>query len=138
MKRTLRNVGALSRFPALFLALSVMACAASGTSASRKVANPDVITSEELMQSDIASGTALQAVQRLRPRFLMTRGQVSLNQAAGSVHVSIDGGTLQSVDQLSRYLVVHIAEIRYISASDAAQQYGTAAASGPVIQLKTK
>jgi hypothetical protein len=78
-------------------------------------------------------------VRRLRPRFLMTRGGASVkNSTAGSVHVSIDGGPLLTVDNLSRLRPSQIAEIRYLNASDAAQRFGTNAASGSVILVKSR
>ena len=124
--------------------LTAIACA-SGASASDPVAtvgagrNADIITAAELADPAIASGDALEAVQRLRPRFLMTRGAVSAkNSAAGSTHVSVDGGPLLTVDALSRIRPSQIAEIRYLSASDAAQRFGTNAGSGGVILVKSK
>ena len=109
---------------------------AAGATQSR---NPDVITADELEDPSIASGDALQAVQRLRPRFLMTHGTVSGNNAnAGSVHVSLDGGTLMTVENLSRIRPSSIREIRFLNTADAAQRFGTAANSGGVILVKSK
>lgn len=101
--------------------------------------NADIITAAELADPAIASGDALEAVQRLRPRFLMTRGSISAkNPTAGSTHVSVDGGPLLTVDALSRLRPSQIAEIRYLGASDAAQRFGTNAGSGGVILVKSK
>lgn len=101
--------------------------------------NADVITAAELADPAIASGDALEAVQRLRPRFLMTRGTVSAkNSSAGTTHVSVDGGPLLPVDALSRLRPSQIAEIRYLSSSDAAQRFGTNAGSGGVIVVKSR
>jgi hypothetical protein len=69
----------------------------------------------------------------------MTRGGSSVkNTTAGNVHVSIDGGPLLTVDNLSRLRPNQIAEIRYLSASDAAQRFGTNAASGGVIVVTSR
>ena len=57
---------------------------------------------------------------------------------AGSVHVSVDGGPLLTVDNLSRLRPTQIAEIRYLNSSDAAQRFGTSAASGGVILVRSK
>lgn len=101
--------------------------------------NPDLITAEELADPAIVAGDALQAVQRLRPRFLMARGTVSnSNRSAGSVQVSVDGGPLLTVNHLKTLRPASIAEIRYLNASDAAQRFGTAAASGGVIMVKSR
>jgi hypothetical protein len=127
------------------LVVAAMACASgssstgdpnSSTASSR---NSDVITAEELADPAVASGDAYEAVQRLRPRFLMTRGAVSArNASAGSVHISVDGGPLLTVDNLSRLRPSQIAEIRYLNSSDAAQRFGTNAGSGGVIMVKSK
>ena len=127
------------------LLVAAMACAsgssaategAAGTAASR---NADVISAAELADPSVANGDALEAVQRLRPRFLMTRGAMSIkNATAGSTHVSIDGGPLLSVDALTRLRPSQLSEIRYLGASDAAQRFGTTAGSGGVILVKSK
>ena len=134
------------RFCASALILMATACASGSGTASgaegapeRPVVNQDVITAAELAEPGVASGDALQAVQKLRPRFLMARGQMSVkNTTAGSVHISVDGGSLQSVDQLSRYLASQIAEMRYINSTDATQRFGSTAGSGAVILVKSK
>lgn len=133
------------RMGATLLLVAAMACASGSSSASDPNApatasrNADVITTEELADPSVSSGTALEAVQRLRPRFLMTRGAVSgRNTSAGSVHISVDGGPLLTVDNLSRLRPSQIAEIRYLNSSDAAQRFGTSAASGGVILVRSK
>jgi hypothetical protein len=101
--------------------------------------NPDVITAEELSAPEIMGGDALAAIQRLRPRFLMVQGQKSSsNKSAGSVKVSIDGAPLLSVDNLHNVQPSSIKEIRYLSASDAAQRFGSNAGMGAVILIKSK
>jgi hypothetical protein len=127
------------------LLVAAMACA-SGSSAATEggtatgaARNADVISAAELADPAIASGDALEAVQRLRPRFLMTRGAMSVkNTTAGSTHVSIDGGPLLAVDALSRLRPSQLFEIRYLNASDAAQRFGTTAGSGGVIMVRSK
>jgi hypothetical protein len=129
------------------LLVAAMACASGGASseateggtATGTARNADVISAAELADPSVATGNALEAVQRLRPRFLMTRGAMSVkNTTAGSTHVSIDGGPLLTVDALSRLRPSQLLEIRYLSASDAAQRFGTAAGSGGVILAKSR
>jgi hypothetical protein len=124
------------------LIVAAMACSSNpspGSGSERPTSNADVITAAELADPTVQSGDALQAVQRLRPRFLMSRGMASAkNTSAGSVHLSVDGGSLLTVDNLSRYSPSAIVEIRYISSIDAAQRWGTAAGSGGVILVKSK
>ena len=99
----------------------------------------DVITAEELADPSISMGDALDAVRRLRPGFLLSRGAVSIKDpSAGSVHVSIDGGTLVALSSLSQLRANQLAEIRYLSAADAAQRFGVISGSGGVIMVKSK
>ncbi|CAN5872694.1 hypothetical protein BH11GEM1_BH11GEM1_07310 [soil metagenome] len=127
-------------------ALSVaVACtsnpAPSGNSATTSSAarRSDVITAEELADPSVAAGDALEAVRRLRPSFLMSRGATSIkNTTAGSVHVSIDGAPLLTVDNLSRLRPAQILEIRYRTATDAAQQFGISAGGGAVILVRSR
>ena len=98
-----------------------------------------MITATELASANVSSGNALDAVRRLRPRFLATRGSGSIRAAdAGTVHVSLDGGPLQAVSFLSRMRPGEIAEIRYLSASQAAQQFGTNSGTGGVMLVKSR
>lgn len=130
------------------LLVAAMACASGGGAASEgtdaaapvgTARNADVISQAELADPAVATGNALEAVQRLRPRFLMTRGAMSVkNTTAGSTHVSIDGGPLLTVDALSRLRPSQLMEIRYLSASDAAQRFGTTAGSGGVILVRSR
>jgi hypothetical protein len=119
----------------------VSACASTSgsTSESGPARNSDVITTDELALPEIAGGDAYQAVQRLRPRFLISRGMTSANSpSAGAVHVSMDGAPLESVDFLKRIRLATVKEIRYLNATDAAQRFGTAAGMGGVIVVINK
>lgn len=133
------------RFCTAALLIGAIGCA-SGSSSSRgqptdaapKI-NPDVITAAELTDRSELDNDALQAVRHLRPRFLVTRGTVSVNnKSAGSVHIAVNGGGLQTIDNLGRIRANEIVEMRYLSPSDAAQRFGASAASGAVILVKTK
>lgn len=137
------------RFCQAALLVSALGCAsaatpATGSTASTNAApakrrNVDVITAEELTDPSVNTGNVLDAIRRLRPQFLATRGSMSvMNSSAGSTHVSIDGSALQAMTTLSQMQASEVAEIRYLSPSDAAQRFGTGAASGAVILVKRK
>lgn len=127
---------------ALIAALACTSNPAPGgdpAAASTATRRTDVITAEELADPSVAAGDVLEAVRRLRPSFLMSRGASSMkNTTAGSVHVSIDGAPLLSVDNLSRLRPAQVAEIRYLNATDAAQRFGTSAGSGAVILVRSR
>ncbi|MEQ1689797.1 MAG: hypothetical protein ABMA00_00820 [Gemmatimonas sp.] len=99
----------------------------------------DVITAQELSDPSVNSGDALEAVRRLRPRFLTTRGSGSIRiVGAGSVHISVNGGPLLNLSELSRMRSIEIAEIRYLNATDATQRFGTLAGSGAVLLVRIR
>jgi hypothetical protein len=136
------------RFRLAACLLLVAACAGNPSPASEPVAlnaasdatarKSDIITAEELADPVVNLGDALEAVRRLRPSFLVTRGSASFRAGPGTVHLSIDGGSLLPVENLSRLRPNGISEIRYLSAPDAAQRFGTSAGSGGVILVKTR
>ncbi|MBL0170803.1 MAG: hypothetical protein IPP90_08750 [Gemmatimonadaceae bacterium] len=99
----------------------------------------DVITARELSDPSVSGGDALEAVRRLRPRFLATRGAGSIRIAsAGTVHISVHGGPLLNLSELSRMRPSEIAEIRYLNATDATQRFGTLAGSGAVLLVRIR
>ena len=125
------------------------ACATGGATASddgmtpspaaARSRNSEIITAAELEDPALGDIDALAAVQRLRPSFLRNRGPVSgQNTAAGLTQISLDGAGLQSIGALRNVRANEVAEMRYFSASDAAQRFGTNAASGAVILVKRK
>ena len=127
------------RLCASLLFVTATACAGGSSSANEPNApaatrSADVITAEELRDPMIVGGDALEAVRRLRPRFLASRYALSVsNPDAGATHVSVDGGALVSLDNLSHLRPNQISQIRYLNANDASQRFGTASFSGPVI-----
>lgn len=132
------------RLCAALLVVTTLGCATRVPSAADRPSSgasrsSDIITALELADPSVASGDALEAVRRLRPRFLAVRGTQSIRMtAAGQVHLSLDGGALQAISNLSRMRVAEIAEIRFLSATEAAQRFGTVAGSGGVILLRSR
>lgn len=118
---------------------SLAACASkpSGATATQQSSRPrtsrDLITAEELASID--AQTALQAVQRLRPNFLQTRGGASMSITSGPVNVVVyvDQTRMGGPNTLSQIPVTEIREIRYLNATDATQRYGTGHGAGAII-----
>jgi hypothetical protein len=125
------------------LLVAAMACASAPSSDPGAAAAPgrngDVISAAELSDPSLAGVDLFDAVQRLRPRFLTSRGAVTFAQtSSGSTHVSVDGGPLYGLDHLTRLRPNQVAEVRLLSAADAAQRFGASATSGSVILVKSK
>ena len=127
-------------FAAVTLSLQLPSACASAPGASARASNSgtsDVITSRELADPSLVGATALDAVRRLRPRFLIDRGGGKGNYTGGLL-VSANGTDLVGPTELGRISVDEVTEIRYLSATDAAQKFGTRGTMGPVIVLTLK
>ena len=114
------------------------ACASSpssGSSATQQQARPrgsrDLITAEELATIDVQN--ALQAVQRLRPNFLRFPGAMSITQGQASVVVYVESTRMGGPDMLQQIPITEVKEIRYLSATDATQRFGTGHTAGAII-----
>ena len=94
-----------------------------------------LITREELLSTNAPD--AYQAVERLHPDWLRGRGLTSLTGTPPRVIVYLDGQRLGEVAMLTRFTLNGIQEIRFHSASDATQRWGTGHSAG-VIEVVTK
>lgn len=132
--------------PLAIVALTACASApaqksASSSSAAQTAAqsrNPNLLTAADIAARGQVDGTAYDVIRRLRPTFLTFHGAAGTSNAAGAVQVSLDGSSLSAVSLLQGLPALNIAEVRYLSASDAAQRFGTSANGGPVLLVKQK
>ena len=115
---------------ALVLLLSAAGCASGGGGGTSRPAgsSADRIVEEEL--ATLQQLSALEAVRRLRPRWLQTR-----TGAPPQVHV--DGNPVGTSDNLNSYRAADVQEMRYLNAADATTRFGTNYISG-VILVTTK
>ena len=114
------------------------AAQSSGTTSARR-GGQNLITAEEIASSG-GLENALDAVQRLRPSMMRPRTTTfqSGNQAAGvPVLVYSDEVKLGGIENLRSIPISQVREIRYLSATDATQRWGTGHSSG-VIQVVIK
>lgn len=93
----------------------------------------NVLSGAEIEERDAMDMSAFEAVQRLRPNFLRYRGRAGSNQRAGTLLVSVEGGPLRGIEALASIPARLIREIRFLSATDAAQRFGSGASGGPVL-----
>lgn len=91
-----------------------------------------LITSEEIAAS--TARDAYEAVQVLRPDWLHGRGATSFSGGVPELQVYLDGQRIGTRQILSQFAVAAIREIRFHSASDATQRWGTGH-SGGVIEI---
>lgn len=124
--------------------LALAACSSGGgTTAQSSGTTPvrrggqNLITAEEIAATGGGIENALDAVQRLRPAMLRPRSSTfqSGNQPSQiPVLVYTDEVKLGGAENLRTIPISQVREIRYISATDATQRWGTGHSSG-VIQV---
>jgi hypothetical protein len=122
------------------LLLAAGACA-TGTTGGGSRSQSDVITFEEIQESNV--NDAYELVRQYRPRWLRGRGPQSFTTdvrnttTPGYPKVKVDELPPMDLESLRDIRIVEIAEIRYINPRDATLRYGTGF-SGGIIQVITK
>jgi hypothetical protein len=119
----------------LLAALLFAACAAStGTKSPRR--SNSLITAEEIAAS--AAKDAFEAVQLLRPDWLIPRGVASIRSPQATIPVAyLENTKLGEIENLRNIPAMNIAEIRFINSHDATTLFGTGHVGG-AIMVKSK
>jgi hypothetical protein len=105
---------------------------------SHHVTPPDrnLITADEIAKSNATN--AYEAVERLRPAFLRTRGSQSLqNQEPPTAMIYVDGMRYGPLQTLSSVPAMGIVSIQYLNAIEATQRFGFGNEGG-AIMITTK
>ena len=94
--------------------------------------NRYLITSDEIAKSNASN--AYEAVQRLRPAFLQTRGSQSIqNTAPPTPTVYVDGMKYGALQSLMSLPAISIVSIQYMTALDATQRFGIGNDGGAIL-----
>jgi hypothetical protein len=116
--------------------VAVMACASAGTSTPGVRRDPNLLTQQEIYDAHVSS--AYEAISRLRPMFLKTRGRTTINSEANDYAVVfVDGQRYGDLNSLNNILASSILEARYLPGPDAVNRYGMQYGGG-VIEIKTR
>lgn len=110
---------------AMALVLGVAGCASSGGGSVR----PEGATSTRIVQAELeplGQISPLRAIERLRPRWLRSRG-------GSSPVLHVDGARRNSLRDIETYQLSEIARIDYMSASDATTRFGTGYDGGAIL-----
>lgn len=131
--RSLRapSAGRLLLAGALFL-WALSGCASTYEGGGRGERNR--ISQEELQSSAYAS--AYEAVERLRPRWLVVRGDLSPN-TADPVMAYVDGTRFGPAEALRQMSAENIASMRFLPAAEATARHGRGNRNG-VIEVETR
>ncbi len=93
--------------------------------------SPEFISSEELAGASHLN--ALQAVQRLRPRWLRSRGPVSTATPAVGPGLFVDGNPRGYGLDLATIPVVDVLEMRFLDSRAATTRFGTGYPDGAIL-----
>ena len=121
---------------AVVLSFGLTACASSGSDSGRSSSRPNVIAAADLVE--FSGITALEAVRRLRPRWLQSRGNSSSSLGPPRVAVIVDGLPVGGMSGLSDYPVEEVESLVYMSPSDATTRYGTGYAGGAIVLTRKR
>ncbi len=131
-------MGALGAVLALQLAGGVSSAEA------QKGRKNNLITQEEIAKS--GASNAYDLIKTLRPEWLRARGISTgmpdpsgggVSDPGAGIQVYVDGVRVGGLDQLENFGAERIQELRYLSANDATQKYGTGHTQG-AIEVTTK
>ena len=111
----------LQLFASFILALVIVACAPA-SAGSGPASDPDVLLGEEI--SDGQFNSAFEAVQRLRPRWLRSRPNVSLDNELAQINVYVDNVQRGGVEVLQTISSGSVERIDWIDATTATQRWG--------------
>ncbi|MGH7443489.1 MAG: TonB-dependent receptor plug domain-containing protein [Longimicrobiales bacterium] len=125
----------IRRILCVALLAALAGCASSG-SGNRSLQSRNLITAAEVQAIHVT--TVYEAIMQLRPHFLQTRGQASIRDpSAGEPVVYVNGVRYGGTKTLQGMRAMDVAEIRFLSASDATTRYGTGHVGG-VIEVRTR
>ena len=115
-------------FLAAALALGATACASGGGGAARPAgATSNRIVLEEIQ--DLSQMTGLQAIERLRPRWLQARAGTGGEPPV----LYVDGSRRSSINDLQSMRTSDLEQMEYMSASDATTRFGTGHGGGAIM-----
>ncbi|HUG39411.1 MAG TPA: hypothetical protein VMM12_02945 [Longimicrobiales bacterium] len=117
--------------PLVLAVAAAGACASTGGSGDGgAVTSRNVITGQQL--AELSSQTAYQAVQKLKPRWLQRRGQVSF-RGQTQLLVVVDEGQFYGLGYLHSVRASDVEEIQYLDSRRATLKYGGRANGGAIL-----
>jgi hypothetical protein len=121
----------------LFALALVLACASgTGGTGSTGTTSPamdrNFISETEL--GSVPSGNLYEAISKLRPQMLRSRGAASFNSATMSEYpeIFLDGRRYGDINSLKSIVTSQVGGVRYYGASDAAAKFGMINGSGVI------
>ena len=119
------------------LAGGASACSSFGPAAAPRPPQPrrDLLTRDEILSSTAQQGDLFQAIQSLRPQFLVVPSTVHSRGTAATAPVSvyIDRARQMGIQSLRTIAAINVAEVRYLDPTESQNQFGAIASSGAIL-----
>ncbi len=125
----------LRRIASSALVLVVAACGKAPAGA-HPAPEHDVLSQDEIMMSTASTGNLLQAIQSLRPNFLMPHPSAHSPQSAAALPLAVYiGGIRQSggIEALKSINAANVSTVRYLDPTAAQNQFGFHATGGALV-----
>jgi len=113
----------------LFALAAALGCASGGTAATGTDRN---VISETELQS-VPASNLYELIEKVRPNFLRSRGQASINLPGGEYAVVyVDGRSYGDLASLRSLIPNQVSQVRYYDATTAASRFGMISATGVI------
>ena len=124
------------RYLYLIALAAVIGCASAGSGSSSSRREPNLITADDI--AGIPVTNAYEAIERLRPLFLRSRGKTSINTPNTQYPtVYVDGVRYGDIYSLRNILAPHVHDIRFYNGAESGARFGLQNTAG-VIEVKMK
>lgn len=123
----------------LFATGALIACTPPASGSGGNAPDSRVLRYEEITQAGVG-GTAYDVISRLRPGFLVSRGQTTINNgnaASSYPNIYLDGVPYGDINTLRSIDASHIGEVRLFQAWEAQTKFGVGN-NGGVIAITTR
>jgi hypothetical protein len=118
---------------------AVVGCASSGSSGGGSAPDSRTLRYDEISKANVG-GNAYDVISRLRPGFLVSRGQATISNgtaASSYPNIYLDGVPYGDITTLRNIDASHIAEVRLFQAWEAQTKFGVGN-NGGVIAITTR
>jgi hypothetical protein len=104
----------------------------AGTASAPSTRSRNTLLADEMKTVDVA--TAYDAIARLRPSWLRSRGPISVQQpGAGQVVAYVDGLRVGGADALARVPASAVVQMEFLSGPDATTRFGVGHDGGAIL-----
>ncbi len=126
----------------LIAVAAILGCApasgTSGTSVTPPARSATLLTAEEMTAANVDVGTLYDAISRLRPNWLTSRGTTFSPRANEFPVVFVDGHLYGELDSLRNLYASQVANVRYYSSTEAGGRFGSQGGTSGVIEVRRK